>query len=207
MCAHGVRRKFRPPPTCVSGPSTMPRIGTARGQVGTAFARLGRCGIGNRRTAHYRAGRSRAGLGPRCTGGSRAKPPVPGGRIPDLASGPGSSSGASVLGLAAASARGVELGRTARTAREAGVKWSREDFTWARIEPERGRFDWSFYDSLVATAIRNGISVYAIAGYWTTWTKPYTEQGMNDYVAYLRQLVRRYKRDTHQWEILERAEH
>ena len=97
--------------------------------------------------------------------------------------------------------QGPEMERAARMARDAGVKWSREDFAWARIEPQRGRFDWTFYDDLVACAKRNGITVYAIVGYWTPWTKPYTDEGINDYVAYLRKLVERYKNDIQQWEI------
>jgi hypothetical protein len=96
---------------------------------------------------------------------------------------------------------GPDMERAARMARDAGVKWSREDFLWGRIEPERGRFQWGFYDSLLACAKRNGISVYAIVCYWTPWTRPYTEEGVDGYVAFLKQLVRRYKNDIHQWEI------
>ncbi len=97
--------------------------------------------------------------------------------------------------------QGSEMERAAGMARDAGVKWSREGFDWSRIEPQRGRFDWAFYDDLVACAKRNGISVYAIVGFWTPWTKPYTDEGVNDYVAYLRKLVERYKNDVRQWEV------
>jgi hypothetical protein len=96
---------------------------------------------------------------------------------------------------------GPEMEQASRMARDAGVKWSREDFSWSRIEPRRGRFDWAFYDDLLACAKRNGISVYAIVGYWTFWTRPYTDEGVNDYVTYLKKLVERYKNDIHQWEI------
>ncbi len=91
--------------------------------------------------------------------------------------------------------------RAAQMARDAGVKWTREDFSWGRIEPRRGEFDWSYYDNLVACARRNGITVYAIAGYWTGWTKPYTTEGIDDYVRYLQAMVRRYHGDIRQWEI------
>jgi len=96
---------------------------------------------------------------------------------------------------------GPEMEQVARMARDAGVKWSREDFAWGHIERQKGRFDWTFYDDLLACAKRNGISVYAIVGYWTPWTRPYTDQGINDYVAFLRKLVEHYKNDIHQWEI------
>ena len=99
-------------------------------------------------------------------------------------------------------ARGLALmERAANLARDAGVKWSREDFSWGRIEPQRGRFDWTYYDRLLACAKRNGISVYAIVGYWTGWTKPYTAEGIDDYVRFTRALVSRYHNDIHQWEI------
>ncbi len=91
--------------------------------------------------------------------------------------------------------------RAANLARDAGVKWSREDFSWSRIEPRRGEFNWTFYDNLVAGAKRNGITVYGIIGYWSGWTRPYTEEGIRDYVEFARALVRRYGKDIKQWEI------
>ncbi len=86
-------------------------------------------------------------------------------------------------------------------ARDAGVKWTREDFSWGRIERQRGQFDWTYYDNLVACARRNGITVYAIVGYWSRWTKPYTSEGVDDYVHFLKELVRRYQNHIKQWEI------
>jgi hypothetical protein len=93
------------------------------------------------------------------------------------------------------------MDRAAQMACAAGVKWSREDFSWGRIERERGKFDWTFHDNLVACARRNGITVYAIVGYWTGWTRPYTSEGIDDYVRFLRALVQRYRTQIRQWEI------
>jgi hypothetical protein len=95
----------------------------------------------------------------------------------------------------------ADLARAAVVAQAAGVKWSREEFQWGRIEPRRGEFQWDFYDRLVATAKQHGIQVYAIVGYWSGWTKPYTAEGIDDYVRYLEALVRRYGRDIRHWEI------
>ena len=95
----------------------------------------------------------------------------------------------------------AEMEQAAQYARDAGVKWSREDFSWDRIERERGKFDWTFYDNLVACAKRNGISVCGIACYWSSWTKPYTAEGIQDYLNYLRAMVRHYRWDIHYWEI------
>jgi hypothetical protein len=98
-------------------------------------------------------------------------------------------------------AAGPEMERAAATAREAGVKWIREGFSWGRIEPQRGRFDWSYYDNLVAVAKKNGISIYGLAHGWASWTKPYSEEGIADYLDFLRELVRHYHADVHHWEI------
>lgn len=91
--------------------------------------------------------------------------------------------------------------RAAQMARDAGVKWSREDFSWGRIERQRGEFDWTYYDNLLACARRNGITVYAIVGYWAGWTKPYTSEGIDDYVRFLKVMVQRYHKEIKQWEI------
>ncbi len=91
--------------------------------------------------------------------------------------------------------------RSARMAREAGVKWTREDFSWARVEPRKGHFEWSYYDRLLEVARRNGITVYAIVGYWAPWTKPYTDEGIDDYVRFLKELAKHYGKDVEQWEI------
>ena len=96
---------------------------------------------------------------------------------------------------------GTDLERAASVARDAGVKWSREGFSWGRIEPQRGRFDWTFYDNLVATAKRYGISLYGLLSGWAPWTKPYTPEGIDDYLAFLKELVRHYHGDIHHWEI------
>lgn len=94
-----------------------------------------------------------------------------------------------------------QMERIAALARDAGVKWTREEFQWQRLEPRRGEFDFSFYDKLVETAQRNGLSVYGLFAYWTPWTKPYEEEGFRDYCTALRKVVQRYKHVIKHWEI------
>ena len=96
---------------------------------------------------------------------------------------------------------GRELEQMAVRAKESGVKWIREDFQWGNIEKEKGKFSWAFTDSVVRIAGKNGISVYAIVAYWPSWTKEYTKEGIDDYIIFLKELVRHYKNDIHQWEI------
>jgi hypothetical protein len=97
--------------------------------------------------------------------------------------------------------QGDDLEHAARLARDAGVKWTREGFNWGRIEPRPGQFDWSYYDGLVGTARRYGISVYGLLSGWAPWTKPYSPEGIEAYTAFLKELVRHYRADIHHWEI------
>jgi hypothetical protein len=94
-----------------------------------------------------------------------------------------------------------EMDRAAQMAQDAGVKWSREEFGWAGIEREKGKSDWAFYDSVVATAKRHGISVYGLLSYWATWTKPYTPEGIEDYCRFAAAAAERYKDDIRHWEV------
>ena len=100
------------------------------------------------------------------------------------------------------SERGLaEMDRAARVAQDAGVKWSREEFGWARVEPRKGEFDWSFYDRVVETARRHGISIYGLLSYWSAWTKPYTDEGIEDYCRYAAAAADRYRDDIRHWEV------
>ena len=94
-----------------------------------------------------------------------------------------------------------EMEKTALRAQEAGVKWSREDFSWPAIEPRAGQYEWGFTDQLVACARRHGVTVYAIVASWPDWVKAYTPEGIDRYAAFLRVLVNRYKDRIKQWEI------
>lgn len=93
------------------------------------------------------------------------------------------------------------MDEAAAMAERVGVNWSREEMQWHRIEPERGKFDWSFYDKLLDTAERHGIQVYGLIAYWSSWTKPYTREGIEDYARYCTALVTHYKDRIHHWEI------
>ena len=105
------------------------------------------------------------------------------------------------MGAYLARYHGRELEQMALKAKEAGVKWIREDFQWGGIEPEKGKFNWAFTDSVVNIARKNGISVYAIAAFWPSWARAYTKEGIDDYITFLKELVTHYKKDIHHWEI------
>ncbi|MFA6244131.1 MAG: beta-galactosidase [Candidatus Hydrogenedentales bacterium] len=86
-------------------------------------------------------------------------------------------------------------------AQAAGVKWCREEFSWASTEPRPGEYDFHFYDEVVNAANRHGISVYGLLSYWSNWTQPYTEQGINDYCRWARAVVKHFKGRVKHWEI------
>jgi hypothetical protein len=97
--------------------------------------------------------------------------------------------------------RGADQDKVAQLARDIGVKWSREGFNWGRIERQPGHFDWWFYDRLVETARANGITIYGLVSDFAAWSRGYTSEGVDQYTAFLRQLVGRYKDRIKQWEV------
>lgn len=95
----------------------------------------------------------------------------------------------------------ADMDAAASAAARAGVVWSREEFGWSRIMPERGRYEWDYYDRMVETASRHGIRIYGLISYWSAWTQPYTSEGIADYCAYSKALVTRYKDHIKHWEV------
>lgn len=93
------------------------------------------------------------------------------------------------------------LNQLCELAAKAGVRHAREEFVWNWIEPSKGRFDWSFYDQVVDAQRRHGIRTYALLTYWSDWTKRCTAEGIADYCAYVRQVVRHFKDRIHCWEV------
>ncbi|MBI4558871.1 MAG: beta-galactosidase [Candidatus Hydrogenedentes bacterium] len=93
------------------------------------------------------------------------------------------------------------MDRAATLAQAAGVKWTREEFSWQRIEPRRGEYDFGFYDVVVDTARRHGISVYGLLAYWTDWTQAYTEAGIDDFCHWTRAVVGHFKDRVKHWEV------
>lgn len=96
---------------------------------------------------------------------------------------------------------GADMERVAKAAMEAGVKWTREDISWADVEPRKGEFDWAEVDHRIAVARKYGISIYAIVASFPEWVKPYSPESITGYVEFLEKLVARYKGDIHHWEI------
>ncbi len=100
---------------------------------------------------------------------------------------------------------GEPIGPQVAALRDGGVRWIREDFTWATIEPERGRFDWRGPDALIAAAAAEGVDVLAILVYSAPWAASGDDQHFPprdpaDYARYARAVVERYGEGGSFWE-------
>jgi hypothetical protein len=71
-----------------------------------------------------------------------------------------------------------------------GVNWARENLSWASIEPERGVFHWSAFDSLISAAKADGVTILPLAlTLAPSWASPGDSA---DYAAFVKAAVLRY---------------
>ncbi|MGH2950337.1 MAG: beta-galactosidase [Solirubrobacteraceae bacterium] len=89
--------------------------------------------------------------------------------------------------------------------RDGGVRWIREDFTWAAIEPTEGSFDWRGPDALMAAAAAEGVDVLALLAYSAPWAasgddEHFPPRDPADYARYARAVVERYGEGGSFWE-------
>jgi polysaccharide biosynthesis protein PslG len=83
-------------------------------------------------------------------------------------------------------------------ARQGGITWVREDFTWSAIEHTRGHFDWRITDTLMRNVARLRMRVLAIADYAPGWASGHSESDMYppinpaDYAKFVRAVADRY---------------
>ena len=94
------------------------------------------------------------------------------------------------------------------SAQDAGVQWSREEFHWDQIEPERGVQDDAMlarYDAGVDGLCARGIHILGLLAYRTPWssgeTAPDTEEERRDYADFAASMAERYHGRVDHWEI------
>ncbi|MDR1283118.1 MAG: cellulase family glycosylhydrolase [Opitutaceae bacterium] len=97
-----------------------------------------------------------------------------------------------------------EPGMTALAA--LGAKWLRMDFTWHRVETQKGIHDFSGPDKLVADAVARGLRILAIIDYGNTLYEPHpkritTDAGRAAFARYAAALAARYAGRDIIWEI------
>ncbi|RLG93777.1 hypothetical protein DRO37_07390 [Candidatus Bathyarchaeota archaeon] len=78
-----------------------------------------------------------------------------------------------------------------------GASWCRVDFSWSRIEPTQGRFEFTAYDKLVEEGMKHGVTILPILDYCAPWasrgdSKAYPPRDPSYWVNYVDKVVSRY---------------
>jgi len=90
-----------------------------------------------------------------------------------------------------------------RMAREAGIVWAKQQFSWEEIEKRKNQFDWDKYDQIVATFEKYGMEIIARVDRPPAWAHKdkSVSQGppddFNDYGDFIDAFVRRYQGRIH----------
>ncbi len=93
--------------------------------------------------------------------------------------------------------------RTVRMAREAGIVWAKQQFSWEEIEKRKNQFDWDKSDQIVAVFEKYGLQIIARLDRPPAWAhkdKSITQappDDNNDYGDFVDAFVRRYKGRIH----------
>ena len=112
----------------------------------------------------------------------------------------------------------IQLGSDAASVAERAFEWSklaelgvhrmRADFTWSTIEPSRGSFDFSQYDTLVSEAQQHGVNLLAILDYGVTWATSaagadddYPPDHPSDFAAFAVAVANRYAGKVSEYEV------
>lgn len=94
--------------------------------------------------------------------------------------------------------------KTAKVMKDAGIYWGRLELWWGVLEPEKGKFDWTFSDK-VAQLYRdqkmNGLVLLCYHSAWSDNLPPRDTDERARYANYVYQVVNRYKDTFHVWEI------
>ena len=96
---------------------------------------------------------------------------------------------------------------------DAYVGMTREEFSWALVEPAKGVYDWAKFDQAVELERAHGVTVLGKLVYGSLWdnTSPpgtppsravyYPPTNIQNYVDYVVATVTRYKDRVHAWEV------
>lgn len=111
------------------------------------------------------------------------------------------------MNLSLATRYGADRAQAAKLASQSGVKWTRDEFSWERIEPVKGQYNWDRFDAGVQAARDANLNILGLIGYAATWARrdpaSYTSppRDFNDYAHFVFTLVSRYKDTVKHWEI------
>lgn len=87
--------------------------------------------------------------------------------------------------------------------KQSGARWDRRDFWWGLAEPEKGVWDWTYFDRAMADFENHNVNLLAILCYGSAWSgvAPATDEEIEEYGEYVFQMVNRYKGWVKHWEI------
>lgn len=117
----------------------------------------------------------------------------------------GASDGDGMLTLSA-----DDLDRTLNAARDAGVWSVRVDVDWSRVEPDRGRQDWSDVDRVVRAVTAHGMCTHGLITYAPAWAanpadhpegSSFPPSDPNAFGQFARDAAQRYRNDVAVWEV------
>lgn len=89
--------------------------------------------------------------------------------------------------------------RTVRMAREAGIVWAKQQFSWEEIEKRKNQFDWDKSDQMIATFEKYGMQIIARLDRPPAWSHQDKSipqappDDLNDYGDFVDAFVRRYR--------------
>jgi hypothetical protein len=88
-----------------------------------------------------------------------------------------------------------------------GVGWVKEEFRWETIQPARNRWTWVMMDKAVDAERAKGLQILGLLDYTAGWAVgsnqaiSYAPPPHDLWVAYVTQVVSRYKDRVHAWEV------
>src|ERR1043165_5435940 len=94
-----------------------------------------------------------------------------------------------------------DLGSRLAAIQQAGIKWGRQDFTWRRIEKQKGEYDWRGYDELVEKCRMHGLLIFGNLSYQPIFYDLRAEEAVTAYAAFARAAAQRYKEKVDYWQI------
>jgi hypothetical protein len=93
--------------------------------------------------------------------------------------------------------------RTVKMARDAGIVWAKQQFSWEEIEKRKNQFEWDKSDQIVATFEKYGMQIIARLDRPPAWSRKDKSipqappDDFNDYGDFVDAFVRRYKGRVH----------
>jgi len=94
-----------------------------------------------------------------------------------------------------------DLAARLKAMQQAGIKWGRQDFTWNRIERNKGEYDWAPYEQLVDQCRAAGIILFGNLAYAPPFHDPRTPEGAEAYARLAAEAARRFKGKVDYWQI------